>query len=167
LNPAGNGPQKEQEMQTIFNPFGRIGPTTFRNTALVLIAIGACFSLLPWVRPDMALLSLASLLLVYPWVVIWVRRFHDAGKSGKMFLVVLALWLVAGFAANRLIVSRFVTAPPIDPKFVWASVMAQMHANAVPGTIVSVIISLAFALVINEELKSDPAENAYGPPPAR
>src|SRR3954468_1787570 len=154
-------------MQTIFNPFGRIGPITFRNTALILLAIGACLSLLPWLRPDMALLSIASLLLFYPWLVIWVKRFHDAGKSGKFFLVVLALWLIAGYAGNRFIVSRFVVAPPIDPKFIWASVRAQMHANAVAGTIVSLIISLAFALVINEELKSDPAENAYGPPPAK
>src|SRR3954468_15564352 len=154
-------------MQTIFNPFGRIGPTAFRNNALILLAIGACLSLLPWVRPDMALLSFASMLLFYPWLVIWVKRFHDAGKSGKFFLVVLVLWLIAGFAGNRFIVSRFVVAPPIDPQFVIASMKAQMQANALPGTIVSVIISLAFALVINEELKSDPAENAYGPPPAR
>ena len=72
-------------MQTIFNPFGRIGPTTFRNTALILLAIGACLSLLPWVRPDMALLSIASLLLFYPWLVIWVKRFHDAGKSVRVW----------------------------------------------------------------------------------
>ncbi len=155
-------------MDAFLNPFGRIGPTAFRNAALILIAIGACLGLLPWVRPDMALLSFANLLLIYPWVAIWVKRFHDAGKSGKLFLGVLAVWLIVGFAANRLIVSRFVPAPPpVDPHFIMASIMAQMHANALPGTIVSVILSLAFALVINEELKSDPAENAYGPPPVR
>jgi len=155
-------------MESILNPFGRIGPAAFRNTALMLIAIGACFGLVPWVRPDMALLSFANLLLIYPWVVIWVKRFHDAGKPGTWFLVVLVVWLIVGFAANRLIVSRLIPAPPpVDPHFVWASVMAQMHANALPGTIVSVIISLAFALVINEELKSDSGENAYGPAPAR
>jgi len=155
-------------METVLNPFGRIGPVTFRNIAIILILIGAMFSLLPWVRPDMALFSFASFLLLYPWVVIWIRRFHDAGKSGKWFLAVLAAYMITGIAVNRLIVARFIPAPPpVDPHFVMLSMEAQMRANALPGTIASVIISLAFALVINEELKSDPAENAYGPPPAR
>jgi uncharacterized membrane protein YhaH (DUF805 family) len=153
-------------MEIFLKPSGRIGPAIFRNAALILIAIGAAFSLLPWLRPDMALLSFASLLLFYPWLVIWVKRFHDAGKSGKMFIAVLVLWLIAGYAANRFVVSRFVDLPPVDPHFVMASMAAQMHANALPGTIVAVILALAFALVINEELKSDPGENAYGPPPA-
>src|SRR5581483_10839273 len=104
----------ECDMQTILNPFGRIGPVTFRNMAIMLIAIGAMFSLMPLIRPGLALLSFASLLLVYPWVVIWVKRFHDAGKSGKLFLAVLAAWLVTGIAVNRLIVARFVSAPPPD-----------------------------------------------------
>jgi len=155
-------------MEAILNPFGRIGPVTFRNTAIILIAIGACFSLLPLIRPELAALSFASLVLIYPWIVIWVRRFHDAGKSGKLFLVVLVVYLITVLAVNRFIVARFIPAqPPIDPHFVWASMVAQMRANALPGTIASVIISLAFALVVNEELKSDPAENAYGPQPTR
>jgi uncharacterized membrane protein YhaH (DUF805 family) len=155
-------------METILNPFGRIGPVTFRNVALILIATGAMFSLLPLVRPDMALLSFASLLFFYPWLVIWVKRFHDAGKSGKMFLVVLVAWLITGVAVNRFVVARFIpTPPPVDPHFVMASISAQMQANALPGTIASVLISLAFVIFINEELKSEPGENAYGPPLTR
>lgn len=155
-------------METIFNPFGRIGPTKFRNTAIILIAVGAAFSLLPLIRPELTLLSFASLLLFYPWLVIWVKRFHDAGKSGKFFLAVLVVWLAVGFAVNHFIVARFVPAPPpVDPHFVMASIKAQMQANALPGTIASVIISLAFVLILNEELKSEPGENAYGPPPAQ
>lgn len=150
-------------MEMVFNPFGRIGPVAFRNTALILIALGAVFSLLPLV--GMAMLSFASLLLFYPWMVIWIRRFHDAGKSGKWFMAVFVVWLVVGVVVNRFIVARFLPAPPpVDPKFIWASVTAQMEANALPNMIVGVLIALAFVLVINEELKSDPAENAYGPP---
>jgi uncharacterized membrane protein YhaH (DUF805 family) len=152
-------------LETILNPSGRIGPVTFRNAALVLILIGALFSILPYFRPDLALISFASLLLLYPWVVIWVKRFHDAGKPGSRFLIVLVAWLVAGVAANHFLVSRFVpNPPPIDPNFIWLSMQAQMQANALPGTIVSTLLSLGFALVVNEELKSDPGENAYGPP---
>jgi uncharacterized membrane protein YhaH (DUF805 family) len=144
----------------------RIGPVTFRNTALILILIGAMFGLLPLVRPDLALVSMVSFVLFYPWLVIWVRRFHDAGKSGKMFLAVLAVWLITGIVANKFIVPIFSgPPPPVDPQAIWASVKLQMQAQALPAAVVSVIIALAFVFVVNEELKSDPAENAYGPPP--
>jgi uncharacterized membrane protein YhaH (DUF805 family) len=155
-------------MQTILNPFGRIGPVTFRNTAIILILVGACLSLSPLINPGLAALSFAGVLLLYPSLVIWVKRFHDAGKSGKWFLAVFAAEVIISIAVNRLIVARFLPPPPpVDPNFIWLSMVAQMRANALPSTIVGVIISLAFVLVINEELKSDPNENAYGPPPAR
>jgi uncharacterized membrane protein YhaH (DUF805 family) len=156
--------RENTDMQTVLNPFGRLGPVAFRNAALVLIAIGACFSLIPLINPGLAALSFCGVLLLYPSIVIWVKRFHDAGKSGWWFLAVFAGQLVAGVVANRFIVARFVPPPPpVDPNFIWQSMVAQMQANAIPNTISSVIISLAFILVINEELKSDPQENKYGP----
>ena len=155
-------------MGTIFNPFGRIGPVTFRNTVLVLILIGAWLSLMPLINPGLAALSFAAVLLLYPSIVIWVKRFHDAGKSGWWFLAVFVAQIIASVVVNRFIIARFLPPPPpVDPNFLWQSMVAQMRASALPSTISGVIISLAFALVINEELKSDPLENAYGPPPAR
>ena len=44
-------------METIFNPFGRIGPAKFRNTAIILIAVGAA-----------SLIYLALILLVITFV---------------------------------------------------------------------------------------------------
>jgi len=154
-------------METIFNPFGRIGPVAFRNAALILIATGAFLGLLPLINSELAIVSFASMVLIYPWVVIWIKRFHDAGKSGAMFFAVFVPWLITGILVNQFIVKRFVDVPPVDPNFIWASMVAQMQASALTSTIAGAIISLAFALVVNEELKSDPAENAYGPPPAR
>jgi len=152
-------------MQTFLNPFGRIDPVTFRNAALVLIATGAFLGLLPLINPGLAIVSFASMVLIYPWVVIWIKRFHDAGKSGAMFFAVFVPWLVTGILANQFIVKRFVDVPPVDPNFIWASMVAQLQASALAATISGAIISLAFTLVVNEELKSDPAENAFGPPP--
>jgi uncharacterized membrane protein YhaH (DUF805 family) len=114
------------------------------------------------------MLSFLSLALIYPWIVIWVKRFHDAGKSGSMYLVVIVLWLIAGAAANFFVTRRFVPPqPPVDPHNLLASVTAQMQANALPGTIVSVVIALTFVLVGNAVLRSDPAPNAFGPAHAR
>jgi len=155
-------------MQTLFNPMGRIGPVTFRKAALILIAISAMISLLPLVAPQMAMLTFASMVLLYPWAVIWVKRFHDAGKSGKMFLAVLAAWWVVGAIVNWFISAQFAppVVPPTDPASfsVMAAMTEQMVAVALPATIANTMISLAFALLINEQIRSDPGTNEYGAP---
>jgi uncharacterized membrane protein YhaH (DUF805 family) len=152
-------------LATLLSPGGRIGPVAFRNAALILIALGACFGLVPLVWPSL-ILSFAGFVFIYPWVVIWVKRFHDAGKSGWMFLAVLVPYMAVQMGAGFFIRRQFGLAdvPGATPAEVMAMVPAQMQAVAIPGTIVATIIALAFALVVNEELKSDPAENAYGPP---
>ena len=153
-------------LQTLFYPDGRIGPMTFRNAALTLIALGAALSLTPLALPGLWMVSFAGLLFLYPWVVIWVKRFHDAGKSGKWFLAVFLPWLAIGAIANHFISAEFGLAPPQPgtPVDIGAFMAAQIQAVALPATIASVIISLAVALVVNEELKSQPGENVYGPP---
>jgi uncharacterized membrane protein YhaH (DUF805 family) len=114
------------------------------------------------------MLSLVSLALIYPWVVIWSKRLHDAGKSGWMFLLVLVLYLVASFAVSYYISQQF--GPPVDPNADLEQMMAAMtqaaQATAIPSTIASVVISLAFVFAGNALLKGDPGPNAYGPAPA-
>ncbi|HJR56701.1 MAG TPA: DUF805 domain-containing protein [Rhizomicrobium sp.] len=156
-------------LQTLFYPDGRIGPVAFRNAALALIAAGAAVSLTPVAVPALWMVSFAGFLFLYPWVVIWVKRFHDAGKSGWWFLAVFVPWLVTGAIANHFITAEFGLAPPQPgtPVDIWGYMAAQTQAIALPATIASVVISLVFALVVNEELKSDPGENRHGSPPAR
>jgi hypothetical protein len=86
-----------------------------------------------------------------------------------MFLAVFAPWLAIGMTASWFISQKFAPAmvPGMSPAEIMAMVPARMQAVALPGTAAAAVISLAFALVINEELKSEPAENAYGSPPAR
>jgi uncharacterized membrane protein YhaH (DUF805 family) len=151
---------------TLFYPDGRIGPVAFRNAALVLIAIGACMGLMPLLWPSF-FLSLISLVMLYPWAVIWVKRFHDAGKSGWMFLAVFVPWLAVQMTAGWFISRQFgmATPPPgTPPAEIFAHAAAQMQAIAVPGAISSTVIALAVALVVNEELKSQPGENRFGSP---
>ena len=149
-------------MNTMFNPNGRIGPVIFRNAAFVLIAIGAVFSLLPGVVPSLTMLSFASLLLAYPWAVIWIKRLHDAGKPGWIFVIILAVWLIVSWVVSY-VISPPAPPPanPADPSAVMASMTAQMQATAIPATISSVIIALLFVFAGNALLKTDPEENAY------
>lgn len=146
-------------------PDGRIGPVTFRNAALVLIAIGAGMGLMPLVWPSL-ILSFVGMVFIYPWAVIWVKRFHDAGKSGWMFLAVLVPWLAVQMTAGWFISRQFgmATPAPGTPAEIMAHALVQMQAIAIPGTIASTVIALAVALVVNEELKSQPGENKYGSP---
>jgi uncharacterized membrane protein YhaH (DUF805 family) len=159
--------RRNEVMKRFLDPEGRIGPLAFRDAAMILIGIGAVLSLLPLAAPSLALFSFASLLLLYPWLVIWVKRFHDAGKSGWMFLPVLVLWLVVGAAVHSFVSARF--APVLGPRptnvsEAIATAVARMQATALPGTIVSVVLGLAFVLIGNALLKSDPGPNAYDPP---
>ena len=159
-------------MNTMLNPQGRIGPVTFRNAAMILIAVGAILSLLPLALPALTALSFVSLVLIYPWVVIWVKRLHDAGKSGWMFVVVLVLYLIASFASSYFISAQFAPAQapvanPADLSAAMASMTAQMQAAALPNAIVSVVISLAFVFAGNALLRSDPAPNVYDVPHKR
>ncbi len=154
-------------MKNLFDPEGRIGPDAFLGSAMILIAIGAVFSLLPLVMGSLWL-SFISLVLLYPWTVIWVKRFHDAGKSGWMFLLVFVLWLAVSFGASHFISGQFAPEPVVQPTdFSSAMAMASERAQAIaiPGTIVSAIISILFVLGGNALLKSDPGPNAYDPPP--
>jgi uncharacterized membrane protein YhaH (DUF805 family) len=159
-------------MNTMLNPKGRIGPATFRNAALILIVIGAILSLAPLLNPMLALLGILGLVLIWPWVVIWVKRLHDAGKSGWWFLAVLVLWLIVSVAVSLILTAQFAPASPdlagsTDFAAIMAAMTEQMSATVVPSTIASVVISLIFVLGANAVLKSDPGPNAYGPPPVQ
>jgi uncharacterized membrane protein YhaH (DUF805 family) len=154
-------------MNMMLNPKGRIGPVTFRNNALILVGIGALLGLVPLVWPS-PLLGILGLVLLYPTAVLWIKRLHDAGKSGWLFLGVFVVQIGAALAANFLIIKPL--APPQAPvnpgdiAAVMANTSAQMQATAIPGAIVSLVIGLAVVLIGNALLKSDPAPNAYGPP---
>ncbi len=158
-------------MKTFLSPQGRIGPATFRNAAILLIVIGALLSLLPLLSTALMALSFISLLLIYPWIVIWVKRFHDAGKSGWLFLVVFVLWLIVSMVAGAYISAQYAPALDMTGSTDFSAMMAavgeQTRATLIPSTIASVIISLVFVLGGNALLKSDPAPNAYGPPVAQ
>lgn len=153
-------------IKTLFDPEGRMGPDAFLRAALILVVIGALLSLLPLVTASM-MLSMVSLVLVYPWAVIWIKRLHDAAKPGWMFAPILVLYLIVAWGSAYFISQFF--APEQGPQptdFSSAMAMARERAQlvAIPSAIVSVFISFVFVLIGNALLKSDPGPNAYDPP---
>lgn len=154
----------------MLNPQGRLGAAKFQTAAFILIGVGAVLSLLPLASPTLGILGIVSLALIYPWVVIWVKRLHDSGKSGWLFLLVLLLYLIVSFAASSFIGAQF--GPEVDPatsadfEAMMAVMSESIRLTALPNTIASVVISVAFVFGANAILKGDPGPNAYGPPPA-
>jgi uncharacterized membrane protein YhaH (DUF805 family) len=154
-------------MKAMFDPEGRLDPVSFRDAALILIAVGAVLSLLPLAAPSLTMLSFASFVLIYPWAVIWVKRLHDAGKPGWMFLIPLLLWLAINAAARSIVGRQFALAQDVNPTNLseaLAIATERIQATALPSTIASVIISLVIVFVGNALLKPAPGPNRYDPP---
>ena len=66
----------------LFSPSGRISPADFMRGATILIVVGLVLGLLPILMPALAMLSIIFLVMLWCWIVLWVKRYHDGGKSG-------------------------------------------------------------------------------------
>lgn len=155
----------------LFSPSGRLGPASFQKAALILIVIGFVLSLATLISVSLGIIAgVISLALIYPWIVIWVKRLHDAGKSGWMVLLVILVYLIVSMIASQIITGMFGSAAPAaaptDFSGMMAMIQAQAQATALPNAIVSALISVIFVFAGNAILKSDPGTNRFGPPPA-
>jgi len=155
----------------LFNPQGRISPAAFQRAALILIGIGFVLNILPAISLALGMLSTLGLLLIYPWVVIWVKRLHDAGQSGWLFLAVLVAWFIVGWIVSMIVFTLFAGNAAVSASGAqdFSAMMQQMssasRATAVPNAIAGALIAFGFVWGANMLLKSQPEANQYGPPP--
>lgn len=92
----------------LFGTSGKLNPTEFAQGLVAIVAISIAFnilSLLPGVGALFALVGIVVALgLIYCWVSIFSKRFHDAGQSGWMtlaaILVAIVLSVVIGMILN-------------------------------------------------------------------
>ena len=84
-------------LNTYLSPAGRMNPGDFKKSALTLIVIGVIFSIPELLGMDSlgALAGIVSFALLYPWIVIWIKRYHDGGKSGWSSLLPIIVYLLA------------------------------------------------------------------------
>jgi len=156
---------------------GRMAPADFQKAGLVLVAIAFVIGLTPLFLPVVAagaLSLIVSLALIYPWVCIWSKRLHDAGKSGWLFLVALVVWFVLMMIVNQLVTVMFggesarMMAAAMEtgnPDAILQASEASSQATAVPSAILSALVSIGMIFGANAILKQDPEENRYGPVP--
>lgn len=156
----------------LFSPNGRIGPNEFMKAALILIIIGIVLTLPElFGAPDAlsTVFSLVSLVTIWCWVVIWVKRYHDAGKSGWSCLIPILVFLVL------MIIMFFVVAGGPMMEMISAGVegadeaeIAEMEEALnnkilLPLTVGTAVISAIVAFGFNALIKQDMHDNQYGP----
>ena len=112
---------------TLFSPNGQIGPMDFMRGVYVLIAVSFLINLLPMVSATMAApFKILMLVIAYCWVVLFVKRFRDGGKSGWMVLAPIAVSLIAMFIHNSAV-------PPVFAPEIYGNMQEAMTDLASNG----------------------------------
>jgi len=112
-------------------------------------------------------LGIVSIIFLWCWIVLWIKRYHDAGKSGWMSLlpivvyIILFLVIIFGYAGEEI---SNLMAVATDPD---ASVEAEAALDAKIGGIPFLLGTSLFSAIVafgfNSLIKSDPDDNQFGP----
>ena len=159
----------------LFSPSGRIGPGQFMSGVLVLVIISAVLGLLPVFMPALGLLNVIGLVLIWCWIVLWVKRYHDAGKSGWMCLIPIVVWLVIGGIVGALLPGLFADPAALEAMEAateagdFGAILQSAMGGGMTktGQLINVglgaVISYVVALIFNGMIKQDTHSNQYGP----
>ena len=155
----------------LFSPNGRINPGEFMKGAIILIIIGMLLSLpsILGMNKIGTPLGFLSYLLAFPWVVIWIKRYHDGGKSGWMCLIPLVV-----YAVLLMILMGVLLGAEFSQMFemiaAGASEAEQKEfsenmgkGKEIPLTLVGLGTSLVVSFLFNSMIKRDDHENQFGP----
>lgn len=161
----------------LFSPNGRIGPRTFWRGLIILLMVVIVTQVASvYAGPILGgIAGLVSIALVYPYLCVFGKRLHDAGKSAWWFL----LFLLGYFIINGVL--QTVLLPVFSPGAVelneemallmeqgqWAEALAyapEIARESLFTSLISLIICNGFLGFLAARLKSDPEPNQYGPP---
>jgi len=159
----------------LFSPSGRIGPGQFMSGVLVLVIIGVVLGLLPIFVPALGILSVIGLVLIWCWIVLWVKRYHDAGKSGWMCLIPIVVWLIIGMIIGAVLPGMFADPAAIEAMEAATSEgdLGALFQSAMGGGMtktgqlinvgLGAVVSYVVAFVFNGMIKHDNHDNQFGP----
>jgi len=157
----------------LFSPSGRINPSEFTKAAIILIALGLLFGIPGAMGMTGAVATIAGILgfvLLYPWVVIWIKRYHDAGKSGWTCLVPIVIYIIATLVLMSVLLGgefmEIFQAASEGASSAETDAMAESMTTGGSGIkiiIASTLLSAAIALGFNAIIKRDDHENQFGP----
>ncbi|MDG1826392.1 MAG: DUF805 domain-containing protein [Henriciella sp.] len=159
----------------LFNPNGRILRNRFWQGMVIMtvlsvlvaagsVKLGFFFGLLAYA-------------LIYPYICVYGKRFHDAGLSAWLVLVVFVVTFILSGIVGSMLNPFFMGAAEIAmqeemTERMLAGDMAGMMEGAellaaklLPVTLISTVIVNAIAAIVVGMLPTQPAENKHGPVP--
>jgi len=168
-------------MELYLTPNGRIDQPTYWRAVLILFAISAALSVVSaFVSP---FLGFAGLIVIWPWIAVHVKRFHDAGKTGWLTIAMVVLAIVVSMVAGLMLPALFgidqvalqqemqreierassgdasaalSTAMEASKKIAQAQLLPSILSTGIVTGIVGAVMGL---------FKTDPNDNIYGPGP--
>lgn len=159
----------------LLSPQGRITKNRFWQGLVVLTVASVILTAVPVYLGTM--FGLLSLLLVYPYICVYAKRFHDAGTTGWW---VIAVWLggmILSFIQGMILGPFFLGAEGLAIQEEASERLAQgefdvfMQAQEriaeimLPLSILSVIVNAVILGFIVGSLKTEPRTNKHGPVP--
>jgi len=157
----------------LFSPSGRINSGEFMRAVIIILGLSFLLGIpaalgMSGVVPIIA--SIVSFVLFWCWIAIWIKRYHDGGKSGWMSLIPILIFVVA------MMVFVFVyCGTELSAIFQAASegaskeeqdalgVVLETKMASFPSLIILTIISAVIAFLFNALIKRDDHENQFGP----
>jgi hypothetical protein len=150
--------------------------------AYILIGLSFVFALLPLVSFSIAsILQIVSLVFIWCWIALWIKRYHDGGKSGWMCLLPIVVWLILTAIVMGLASTLMPSGAEAEMEAAmneavadggdFGSMMSMMMGaskevakeTALRSAIAGAIPSLIVAFLFNAMIKKDPSDNQYGP----
>lgn len=162
----------------LFSPGGRIGADAFMKGAVVLIVIGIILKILPLINYQLgSTLNPLVIITLWCWIVLFVKRLHDAGRSGWITVLIVIIYIIFALILQEIVVSMY--AADIQAQFqemmvessnlnsiiqaIFEMQPKMTEKTALPMAIGGAVLSYTFAYVVNTLLPHDPNDNKYGP----
>ena len=159
----------------LFNPQGRILKNRFWQGLVVLTVASVIVTALPVYLGTM--FGIVSLLMIYPYICVYAKRFHDAGTTGWWVIVVWFGTLVLSFIEGMILGPVFLGESGRAIQAEAAERLAQGEFDVflqaqerlaeimLPLSIMTVVANNAIVGFIVGSLATEPRTNKHGPVP--
>ena len=156
----------------LFVPDGEIGPQAFIKGAVILLATNFVLWMSWHLGISIGILtSMVSLVLVYCWACLFIKRFRYAGKSGWLFLPVFIGFVIVSYILAQIFVVMLTDRELLmelanfqkemdpenpDVEYLFGIFDKMRRVIVLPYSAAYLLTGAAFAFGVNKLLKSRP-----------